>query len=169
MADIVLNDLADDHEPWSREAALERLRRLAPSLPVRIPPEPEFLESFSNDASRMGDVVLRVCWRGDRSRLIREAALAAALPAAIGFPEVLGAGESDELSWMLCRKVHGQGLGAVWFDMPDTRLRTVMADYARVLNVLHAWSPTEPIAAMLAEHGALQPTSVEIRSIACAA
>jgi hypothetical protein len=34
----------------------------------------------SNDVWRIGPVVLRICWRGDRNRFAREAAVTAVLP-----------------------------------------------------------------------------------------
>ena len=53
--------------------------------------EPELVTSYSNDAwyvrsASAGEVVLRVCWIGDRERLLREAAVGRALPAAVGYP-----------------------------------------------------------------------------------
>ena len=37
------------------------------------------VESYSNEVWLFDDVVVRICWRGDRQRLIREAAVLRAL------------------------------------------------------------------------------------------
>jgi hypothetical protein len=77
----------DDDAPWSRASARRRLARLAPTLPLAVAEAPEFLVSHSNDVWGSGEVVLRICWRGDRARLMREAQLAAALPPVIAWLE----------------------------------------------------------------------------------
>ena len=49
-------------------------------------------ESWSNDTWLIGGSVLRVCWRGDRERLVREAMLLGSLPAAVPHAMVVAAG-----------------------------------------------------------------------------
>ena len=76
--------------------------------------EPELVTSYSNDAwyvrsASAGDVVLRVCWIGDRERLLREAAVGRALPAEVGYPEVLASGalnvDGEAITWMVSRRL----------------------------------------------------------------
>jgi aminoglycoside phosphotransferase (APT) family kinase protein len=148
-------------EPWSERAALRRLGSLAPDLPLRIEREPRFIVSYSNDAWDLGEIVLRVCWRGDRQRLRREAAIGAALPADVGYPQVLGAGESGDVTWTLTRKASGVTLDRAWGDPDEGRVRAIMADFAERLKRVHAWTPREPVAALLAAHARSEPTGAE--------
>ena len=76
-----------------------RLRRVADAIGIRLAPAPMALASDSNDVWRVGDLVLRICWRGDRARLPREAVLLAHLPDAVPHaPLVDGADGDVELS-----------------------------------------------------------------------
>ncbi len=76
--------------------------------------------SHSNDTwyvrSAGADAVLRVCWIGDRRRLLREAAVGAVLPPEVGYPEVLGSGTVRAadvwLTWVLTRRLGGTSLAA---------------------------------------------------------
>ncbi len=147
-------------EPWSEASARGRLARLAPALPIRIDAAPRFLPSNSNDAWLIGEVVLRVCWRGDPQRFVKEAALAVALPASVGYPELLGAGEAAGMRWTLTRRVAGVTLDRAWLDPDPGRLRAIMGDYARKLKALHSWSPAGEAAGLLSAHAR---TPVETR------
>src|ERR1017187_9519197 len=57
-----------------------RLALIRPAVPVDLG-EAVLVESWSNDTWITGRSVLRVCWRGDTERLLREQALLASLPA----------------------------------------------------------------------------------------
>jgi aminoglycoside phosphotransferase (APT) family kinase protein len=143
-----------DDEPWSEANAWRRLARLAPVLPVPVE-APQFLPSNSNDAWRLGETILRVCWRGDPQRFVKEAALAASLPLEVGYPELLAAGEADGLTWALTRRVEGVTLDRVWLDPDAGRIRAILDDYAHRLQALHAWAPTGEAAALLHAHAAV--------------
>jgi hypothetical protein len=65
----------DQFEPWNEASATARLDRISTQLPVDRSNGLEFVESNNNDVWKIGDLYLRVAWRGDRSRLTREAAL----------------------------------------------------------------------------------------------
>src|SRR5499433_2290827 len=54
-------------------------------------------ESWSNDTWLAGGSVLRVCWRGDRQRLLREAMLLGSLPATVPHAMVVAAGRTGDL------------------------------------------------------------------------
>jgi scyllo-inosamine 4-kinase len=140
-----------DEEPWSEANARRRLARLAPALAIRTD-DPQFLPSHSNDAWRIGDVVLRVCWRGDPQRFVKEAALAAALPREVGYPELLGAGAAEGMTWTLTRRVEGVTLDEVWLDPDPGRVRSILDDFAGRLRALHAWAPAGEAAALLRAH-----------------
>jgi aminoglycoside phosphotransferase (APT) family kinase protein len=150
----------DADEPWSEANARRRLAGLAPSLPIRIE-APQFLPSYSNDAWRIGEAVLRVCWRGDPRRFVKEAALAAALPREVGYPELLAAGEADGMTWTLTRRVEGVTLDGVWLDPDAGRVQAVLDDYVEKLRVLHAWRPSGEAAALLRAHADAPAETVE--------
>jgi hypothetical protein len=98
---------------------LDRVRqivRLPDVTPVRLP-------SDSNDAWRIGDVVLRVCWRGDRDRFAREAAVTAMLPPEVCGPRLLDAGRVGDLAWQITRAVAGQPLNRAWHTLTMSRRR----------------------------------------------
>ena len=149
-----------DDEPWSEANARMRLARLAPLLPVPIE-DPLFLPSNSNDAWRLGEMVLRVCWRGDRQRFVKEAALAASLPAEVGYPELVAAGEAEGMTWMVTRRVGGLTLDQVWFDPDAGRVRVILDEVAARLKALHAWSPLGEAAALLRAHAEAPADTVE--------
>jgi aminoglycoside phosphotransferase (APT) family kinase protein len=112
------------------------------------------LPSDSNDAWRLGDVVLRICYRGDLARFEREALVTSALPASAKVPALLDYGKDDELAWQLTARVDGVTLGAAWsgLDLRDrqraiTQLGEALAGLsghafpAAVLDALRAPRP----------------------------
>ncbi len=155
-------NVRDDAVPlWSEAAAQDRLLRLQPTLPIAFRSEPVFVESNSNDAWLIGDAVLRVCWRGDRARFVREAHLVAALPPSIPHPTVIGFGSDEELTWTLHERVVGEVLGDVWLDLSEAELRAIIAQFASILAALHTWSPPAVVDLLLTEHGEATPRSIE--------
>jgi hypothetical protein len=98
----------------ARQARLTRVLGIA-----RVPAQTLVpIASDSNDVWRIGAVVLRICWRGDRDRFARAAALTAALPPGIPYPEIVDAGHNDELAWQVTRAVDGVPLAAAWPGKP---------------------------------------------------
>lgn len=81
------------------------------------------LPSDSNDAWRIDDVVLRICYRGDRDRFERSRLVLEELPAAISAPSVLDHGEVDGMAWQLTRWLTGTPLALAWPELaqPDRR------------------------------------------------
>jgi hypothetical protein len=65
---------ADPLEPWGAASAAYRLEVLARTLPFRAS-SARLVPSNNNDVWRLDAGYLRVAWRGDRSRLAREAGL----------------------------------------------------------------------------------------------
>jgi hypothetical protein len=84
---------------------------------------PRPLPSDSNDAWRLGDVALRVCYRGDQARFEREALVVAELPASVKGPRLLDHGRDAELAWQVSAWVDGVALGTAWpnLDFGDRR------------------------------------------------
>ena len=145
------DDIGDDREdPWTYEAALERLKEVMPHIPIASTTQPQFVESNNNDAWKLDDLFLRVCWRGDRGRFRREAELMASLPSEVPTPEVLAVRAAGKLTWQLSRNVPGRSLSD-FCGLPSTKLgRDLMAQFASILRTLHEWSPPQPIVDMLA-------------------
>src|SRR4051794_5399233 len=98
----------DEPPPWTREAAYARFLRLKATLPNTFRPDPLFVESNSNDAWIIGDAVLRVCWRGDRARFLREAQFVAAHLPSILRPGVIGFGNYEDFTWTLHERNAGE-------------------------------------------------------------
>ncbi|CAA9389104.1 MAG: hypothetical protein AVDCRST_MAG75-1461 [uncultured Propionibacteriaceae bacterium] len=101
------------------EGPTERLNRVLAAARLRptLPPVP--VPSDSNDAwiihdQHHGDLVLRVGWQGDTSRLLREAEVARTLPPAVGYPDVINFGRGDgagALTWALTPAAAGPIVG----------------------------------------------------------
>ena len=136
--------------PWEADVARRRLHRVAARLRLRLTGGETLLEGASNDAWLLGDTVLRVCWRGDIDRLLREAALADVLPEVVHVPRPLDCGRDEFLSWTLTPRVHGTSLSRLWRGAPESQLRGHVKQLAEILAALHAWTPPADVAAMLA-------------------
>src|SRR4051794_23957804 len=128
----------------------ERLQALLASGALTLQGVPERVESYSNDTwlartSDGADVVLRVCWIGDRQRLLREASVGAALPPAVGYPTVLESGrltyEGESISWMVCRRLAGSSVMEVWSELTEDQQHRALHDTVRLVQQLHAWRP----------------------------
>lgn len=77
-----------------------RVRRLHRALAASGRDEADAvpLRSDSNDVWLIGDVVLRICYRGDRKRFEREALVSAAMPASVRVPRLLAQGGDGEVA-----------------------------------------------------------------------
>src|SRR3954466_15893490 len=85
-------------DPSSPQAAHRRLKRIAATLPV--PTESAtWVDSAVNNVWRIEDLFLRINFRGDRTRLHREALLLDALPSPIPHVQVVDVGNADGLEW----------------------------------------------------------------------
>ncbi len=109
------------------------------------------LPSDSNDVWRIGPAVLRVCWRGDRERFAREAAVTRALPAGVPYPQVLDTGSDGDLAWQVTRAVEGVPLATLWPDLSRAQRRGAVHQIGRALAALHAHRfPADVVAALAA-------------------
>lgn len=91
-----------------------RLRLIAEQAGLSLDGDVVLLDSHSNDAWKIDDAAVRICWRGDRMRLLREAAVLGGLPESVPHVDLLDAGvvESSDwaLSWTVTRWVESQKL-----------------------------------------------------------
>lgn len=103
-----------------------RLQIVRPAVPVDLDGA-VLAESWANDAWLTGGSVLRVCWRGDRERLVREATLLGSLPAAVPHATVVAAGRTGDLTWMVLRRLPGERLDLVWPTLSGREQRDAVA------------------------------------------
>jgi aminoglycoside phosphotransferase (APT) family kinase protein len=141
------------------EAARVRLDRLAADLPVRLPAEPRFCYGASNDVWDLGDSFLRICWRADRDRVVREVRLLGVLPSGVPHAPVRASGCSDEVSWVLSERVIGVPLSDALRELSPEVLRKIFAQIAEILATLHDWRPPSSLRSLLGERPTLDPTS----------
>ena len=135
--------------PWEEAVAHQRLRRVAHRMGRTLTGDEVLLESASNDVWLIGGDVLRVCWRGDIDRLLREAAVITALPDVVPCPRPLECGRDDYLSWTLAPRVRGSNLADGWTRIPGPQLREYILQLAEMVSSLHAWTPPERVLHML--------------------
>lgn len=138
-----------------------RLRLVAEAATLTIDAPPIPLPSDSNDAWKIGDLVLRVCWRGDRTRLRREALILEQLPDEVPHVRLADAGVNDDLTWMLTHWAPGTMLSHVWSDLDRTQQRTAAEQLGHALHALHAWKPSPEARAALAARPA-QPGTDDV-------
>jgi aminoglycoside phosphotransferase (APT) family kinase protein len=124
-------------DPWSTGARIERLSRVALQSGLSDQAPRELLESYSNDAWVVGDAVLRICWRGDRGRLVREGLVADSLPAGVPYPDVVARGETDGFTWLATKRVRGETLERAWREMGLGARRYAAEQLAHILQRLH--------------------------------
>lgn len=143
----------------------ERLEALRRSGAVRLVGDPERVVSYSNDTwlAQTADgveAVLRVCWIGDRKRLLREAAVGAALPPEVGYPQVLDSGRwtvaDGAITWMLSRRLTGCTLMEAWSTLDERTRERAVLEVAEPLRALHTWRPETELAARIASTARLQ-------------
>lgn len=127
----------------------ERLGRVADEAGIDLAPGAEQILSYSNDAWRLNDTVLRICWRADRERLVREAALLRSLPEEVPHVEVVDEGSVDDLTWMLTRRVEGEVLSDVWPGLDLVTRREAVRQLAHCLESLHSWRPAQELESLL--------------------
>ena len=124
---------------------------------LRPSSEPTPVASHSNDTwliddPQQGQVVLRVCWRGDTDRLLREGTVGADVPAEVGYPLVLGFGrvsDDRDLTWTMTRRLAGTSLADAWPTLDDSTRRAACRQVAHALRALHEWTPSTSARAVL--------------------
>jgi Ser/Thr protein kinase RdoA (MazF antagonist) len=131
----------------------ERLTAVAADAGLRSVSGAVRLASASNEAWKVGDVVLRISWSGDRERAEREVAVLHHLPASVPHPEVLANGITDDRTWTLTRWVPGDVLIDTWRTMSSRDRDRLARQLADALAALHEWSPPTDVRAQVAARG----------------
>jgi uncharacterized glyoxalase superfamily protein PhnB/aminoglycoside phosphotransferase (APT) family kinase protein len=135
-----------------------RLRQVCAAAGLDLASSPRRVESGSNDAwlvddRRLGAVVLRVAWRGDLTRLAREAAVLRQAPAGVHGPRVIRDGRTSvngfPVSYALTRRIAGQPLVQRWPRLTAAERRSAVAQLAQALRELHQWTPPPPLAELV--------------------
>jgi aminoglycoside phosphotransferase (APT) family kinase protein len=138
--------------------ATARLAAVRPAVPVDLSGA-ILVESWSNDAWITDRFVLRVCWRGDRGRLLREQALLASLPTSVPHAVALDAGQTGDLTWMALQRTPGERLDLAWPQLPVSQRREAMVSLGAALSALHRWTPPPEVRAMFGQASAAVPAT----------
>jgi aminoglycoside phosphotransferase (APT) family kinase protein len=138
-----------DSDPVEARA---RLARVVRQTGLVVPEHAQLADSWSNDVWVCGDIVVRICMQGDRSRLAREAMIGAALPHEARYPKVLDYGEDDDIAWMFVRRVDGEPMWERWKTMDLRVLRSLSREFAELLRLIHGWTPPPSVLAALHAH-----------------
>jgi aminoglycoside phosphotransferase (APT) family kinase protein len=136
-------------DEWSFGARIDRLLRVIAESGLTLRGSRQLLESYSNDTWLIGEVVLRICWRGDRTRLVREALIADVLPNEVPYPEVIAHGDADGVTWLATRRVAGRRLEDAWPEMDSALQRGCAEQLAAILRSLHLWAPSPELGALI--------------------
>jgi len=99
--------------------------------------ELERASSVTNEVWMSPTHVVRVN-RSRDNRLAREAALAPALPAAVGYPRIVAYGGRQGEDWLVAERVPGVPLAHRWPDLTSDQRRAAVAQIAARLRALHA-------------------------------
>ena len=133
----------------------ERLKHVCAVASLVPRTTPQLIESQSNDTwalddARLGSVVLRICWRGDVTRMERETAVLQQLPEQVRRPTVVGHGctraQGHELSYSLTSRLAGQALEHDWPGLSTAERSSAMRQTASLLRELHRWVPPAELA-----------------------
>lgn len=95
------------------------------------------LPSDSNDVWRVDDVVLRICYRGDLARFVRDGLVAASAPSAVKAPRLLDQGQVGDMVWQLSSLVRGVPLGVAWPTLSLADRRRAIGQVGAALAALH--------------------------------
>jgi aminoglycoside phosphotransferase (APT) family kinase protein len=136
-------------DDWSPGARSARLLSVTEEYGLSLAGTPQLLESYSNDTWLFDDAVLRICWRGDRQRLEREAAIGTALPDEVPYPEVIAHGTIDATTWLATRRIVGETLESAWATMELQVRRSIARQLAGILSSLHSWTPSPELGSLL--------------------
>ncbi|HEY6315465.1 MAG TPA: phosphotransferase [Streptosporangiaceae bacterium] len=139
-------------------APAARLDIVRPAVPVDLDGA-VLAESWSNDTWLTSGSVLRVCWRGDRQRLLREGMLLESLPSLVPHAAVLATGCTEGLTWMVARRIPGERLDLVWPRLSGRERRDAVVSLAGALKALHEWEPSSMISAELQQAASAAPVT----------
>lgn len=140
---------ADSHGLTTAEDRLVHVGRLARLSSVE---DAVRAVSHSNDAWLLGDLVVRICWRGDTGRLLREATVLDHLPDNVPHAPVIDHGADDGIAWMLTGRVRGDILMDLWDGFDRSRRRMAIAQISEAFAALHAWNAPTAVRRVLTAH-----------------
>jgi aminoglycoside phosphotransferase (APT) family kinase protein len=143
---------------WSEEAARVRLEILSSHLPFTLASNPRFTGGASNDVWDLGESFLKVCWRADRDRLLRDAHLVQSLPREIPHALVEDFGHAENMSWVLSSRVRGVALSDLAPTITSSDARNLAREMASTLETLHQWQPNPELRQLLRERPSLRFT-----------
>jgi aminoglycoside phosphotransferase (APT) family kinase protein len=142
----------DPLHPEEMPSAAYRLEVLRSTLPFPVS-DAHLVPSNNNDVWRLKAGYLRVAWRGDRSRLAREAGLLNRLRGFLPVPEVLDLGGDDRLSWSLTAAMPGIAYEQLCVQPERPGLRDLARETAALLRALHSWPVPRELAETLNRPG----------------
>jgi aminoglycoside phosphotransferase len=87
-------------------------------------------------------LAVRVAREPGAEDLLREARLAAVLPAEIGYPPIIDAGVTDGVAWVLAERTPGQNLAIVWGTLDWPARKVAITDMWSRAEVLHRLDPS---------------------------
>lgn len=140
---------------------------LDPTMPL------ERASSVTNEVWLTPTHVVRVN-RSHDNRLAREAAIAAVLPDAVGYPRIVAQGHRQGADWLVVERVPGTPLAHCWPDLHPEERREAVRQLADRLAALHATKapvdlPTIVGAPQLLEVGSFDPTPPLVDALQAAA
>lgn len=108
---------------------------------------------------RIGDLVLRICYRGDPERFARDGLVAAAAPPSVRAPRLLDQGQAGELRWQVVERVDGVPLEHAWPRLGPVDRERAIRQIGAALAELNAHDfPAEVRAALAVPRPAGPPT-----------
>ena len=117
--------------------AQARARRALADLDVPASEPMVRADSVTNEVWLTQDYVVRIN-RHVTMRLRREATLAMALPAEVGYPPIVRYGGDVGADWLVMGRVPGTPLSRWWPDMTDAQRRDAIRQLARRLQIVHS-------------------------------
>lgn len=127
---------------------------LDPAVPL------ERVSSVTNEVWLTPEHAVRVN-RGHGDRLAREAKLAAALPAGVGYPRVLAHGSGSGQDWLIMERVPGDPLAHRWPEMAPVVRRHAVRQIAQRLAALHGTEAPRDLPAVVDPPQLLQPSAAD--------
>lgn len=100
------------------------------------------VESATNEVWAAGDVIVRLNRRMD-PRLRREAMIAAALPPAVRYPDIVASGSDAGEDWLVLRRMAGTPLVRCWPALSPRERRRAVDQIVGALRALHR-TPAPP-------------------------
>ena len=129
-------------------AAFLRARKVLGEAGIRDAGALERVPSVLNEVWYAGPYVIRISANPDSRRLRYESLLAAHLPKAVKYPEIVTYGRSNVAEWLIVRRVEGEPLSRAWPEMSERQRRDAVEEIGGALRELHqvAVPPIEGLA-----------------------